>query len=64
MRLSFAKNCLAVLHMLMHAGDNRKKTDRMLELQLALSTQLDDLKAEKEKEKSAAQEDRAGKPPQ
>ena len=48
----------------MHAGDNRKKTDQMLELQLALSTQLDDLRDEKEKEKIVAQEARASKTPQ
>lgn len=45
----------------MHAGDNRKKTDQMLELQRKLSAQLEDLRDGKEKEKSAAQEDRASK---
>lgn len=45
----------------MNAGDNRKKTDQMLELQRELSTQLEDLRLDKEKEKSAAQEDKASK---
>lgn len=45
----------------MHAGDNRKKTDQMLELQRDLSTLLEELRDEKEKEKSAAREDRASK---
>lgn len=45
----------------MYAGDNRKKTDQMLELQRDLSTQLEGLRDEKEKEKSAAEEDRASK---
>ena len=62
MRLSNAKLDPAILDVLIHTGDNRKKTDQMLELQLALSTQLNDLTHEKEKEKSAAQEDRASKP--
>lgn len=35
----------------------------MLELQVMLSAQLDDLRDEKEKEKRAAQEDRASKTP-
>ena len=60
--MSNAKICLAVVDVLMHAGDERKKTDQMLELQLALSTQLDDLTHEKEKETSAARENRASKP--
>ena len=43
----------------MRAGDNREKTDEMLELQSHLSTQLEGLRDKREKEKSAAQEDRA-----
>lgn len=45
----------------MHVGDNRKKTDQMLELQRELSTQLEEMRAEKQKEKTAAQEDKASK---
>lgn len=45
----------------MDAGDNRKKTDQMLELQRHLSTQLEDLRDEREKKKGAAQRARASK---
>ena len=49
--------------MLIYAGDNRKKTDQILELQMMLSAQIDDLKDEKERGKRAAQEERASKTP-
>ena len=39
--------------------DNRKKTDQILKLQRDLTTQLQDLRDEKEIEKRAAREDEA-----
>ena len=47
--------------MLMHAGDDRIKTDQMLELQMAISAQVEDLRDENKRDKSAAQEERASK---
>lgn len=60
---SIAEHGLVLQYVLIYAGNNRKKTDQMLELQMMVSAQLDDLRDEKAKEERAAQEERASKTP-
>ena len=60
---SIAEDGLVLQYVLIYAGNNRQKTDQMLELQMMLSAQLDDLRDEKAMEKRAAQEERASKTP-
>lgn len=49
MLLSTNERYLILQYVLIYAGGNSKKTDRMLELQQMLSAQVDDLKTRKRK---------------
>ena len=61
MLLSTSERYLILQYVLIYAGGNSKKTGQMLELQKMISAQLHDLRDEKDKEKRAAQEERASK---